>query len=553
MRTAKRYLAGVLTALMVLSLASCGSKPAPGTPGTPSVSVPGTNTPDTTTPGSQTGERNAAGLVTPTATAKDTLVIGNNFDPGTMDPYGGSFGPQLLYTTQSMESLFLYDAKGNVIPWLAESCKYDEDQMGLTLHLRQGVTFQNGSPMTADDVVFSFRCASQAPGPSAFMSVINWDGVEAVDENTVYVPLKWPSGTMADTLTNLFVVSKDLYEGEKAAGGGITGTGPWKVNKWQAGVSCTFDAYEGYWGGAPVLKHLEIRIISESSVRMIELENGNIDIYKGAAALDIQRVAGGGSPGLALWRASQAQACHFFGFNCSRAPFDNQKVREALCYAIDTQTLALAVFENIGEEAQSFLPFGVWYSPTLSEEQMHRYDPEKAKALLAEAGYPDGLTVDIKCDGNVYRTAMAEMLPSMLEKSGITANVVIMETAAYNEWKMSSNDYDLFMGNFGNLTEPGGALRAMTGSSNKPEGGGNGMWHYGGTPLSDRIDELLNAAGAEPDTAKRAAIYQELAELVADEAVSKPVADFYDTNLVAGSLKGMFYSPNINVQYAYFE
>lgn len=548
MKTSKRFVAGFIAVLMALSLVACGNNSG-------GASNAGTSNPNagTVTPGSQTGELNAVGLITPTTTTKDTIVIGNNFDPGTMDPYGGSFGPQLLYTTQSMESLFLYDTSGNVIPWLAESYEYDEGQMGLTLHLRQGVTFQDGSPMTADDVVYSFQCAAAAPGPAAFMSVIDWDGVEAVDENTVHVPLKWPSGTMADTLTNLFVVSKDLYEAEKAAGSGITGTGPWKVNKWQAGVSCTFDAYEGYWGGAPVIKHLEIRIITESSVRMIELENGNIDIYKGAAALDIQRVAGGESAGLALWRAGQAQACHFFGFNCSHAPFDNAKVREAFCYAIDTQTLALAVFENIGEEAKSFLPSGVWYSPTLSEEQLHTYNPEKAKSLLAEAGYANGITVNLKCDSNVYRTAMAEMLPSMLEKSGITVNVEIMETAAYNEWKMSNNDYDLFMGNFGNLTEPGGAIRALVGSNNAPEGGGNGMWHYGGTDYSAKIDELLNAAGAEPDTTKRAAVYQELAELIADECLSKPVADFYDTNLVSDNLKGMFYSPNINVQYAYFE
>ena len=554
MKRKKKMLAGILVLVMALSLTGCGQDPESTMAAESTTAAAESTTAETaesTTAAS--GETNAAGMTVPTSTTKDSIVIATNFDPGTMNPYEGSFGPQLLFSTQSLETLFLYDSNGNLIPWLVKSYEYDEDKMGITLHLQEGVTFHNGDPMTAEDVVFSFSRVAASPGAAAMMSVIDFDGVEAVDEYTVYVPTVRVSGTMGDTLSNLFVLNKNTYDDEAAAGGGITGTGPWKVTNWQSGVSASYQAYEDYWGGAPILKTLDIRIITESSVRMIELENGTVDIYKGAAATDIARVNNGETQEVKVWKANSSQAIHYMGFNLAQEPFDNELVRQAVCYAIDSETLTLAVFEGIGEVGSSLLPGNMWYSPDLPEELQYPYNPDKAKELLAEAGYADGLTVTLNVDSNVYRTAMAELLPSMLSKAGITLEVNYMETAAYNSYMMANNDYGLFLGNFGNLYEPSGALSRLLSANNAAEGGSSGYWHYAGTEVSDTIDDLMAQAGAEEDTVKRAKIYEELCTVWAENALSRPIADFYDVNLVSESLEGMFYSPNINLQYAYFK
>ena len=526
----KRLLVSVLAAAMALSMAAVPAK----------------------AEGASAAE--ILGMEAPASTAKEELIMAVNADPGTMDPYGPVFGPQLTFTTQAIETLFLYNKDGQAVPFLAESFEYDEDLMGATLHLRQGVKFHDGKEMTAADVAYSFAQMSQTGAGKTMMGVVDYENINVIDDYTIYVPTVNPCGILDTTLTNLFVVEEGVYETEKGANATFTGTGPFKAVKWDPGVGCEYEAFEEYWGGAPVIKHLTLSIMSESSVRMIALENEEIDIYKYAAANDLARVASGSEPGIEVWQAEHSQACHFFGFNTVGPLASDPKVREAISYAIDNQILADIAWEGVGFAGVSVIPQGNWYSPTLTDEQVCKYDPEKAKALLAEAGYPDGITLHLRADtSSGQRTAATELLPDMLAKSGITLDVELMEPAAYKEYMSNNTDYDIFFANCGNLNEPVAALGGFFTRNNPAGTGGSAYYHYGETELGASIDAVLGKINATPDTEERKAAYQEFCNILADNHIVKPVADQYDTNLIRDNLKGLLLTPNTNFQFAYFE
>ncbi len=488
--------------------------------------------------------------------SKDTLVFGMNSDPGTMNPYSGSMGPQLVLSCQSLEALTTYDENGELIPWLAESWEFDEDNMGCTFYLRQDVTFSNGNPFNADAVIYTMQtAAAESASVMGYLANVDVANVEKVDEYTVYIPTFIEFGTLPYTMSNIFIVDPAVYEEEAAQGEAITGTGPFVVSDWQAGVSVDFIANETYWRGAPYIKNMTFRIITESSVRMVELENGSIDVYKSATTEDVNRVENGEVENISVWRADVSQAIYYIGINMTSEIMQDARVRQAVMYAVDSETLNILAFDVSGSASTSILPSNMWYSAALEGDAAYQYNPERARELLTEAGYSDGITIRLVCDSNTYRRAMAEALPSMMSEAGITIEVEFMESAAYNTWKLESDgsDFDVFLSNMGQLNEPASAMSTFLSSSNSPDGGGSGMFRYAGTEVSDEIDSLLNAAVAETDEAARADIYIQLQEVIASNYIAKGISDMFDLNLVASNLKGMVYRPNVDFSKAYFE
>lgn len=547
MKKGKIWMASLLALSMALTACSGGgeSTSAAGTTAAPAAA--------TASAGEETPAGAPAGAVT---SSKDTLVFAMNSDPGTMNPWSGPMGPQLVLSCQSLEALTTYDESGELIPWLAESWEYDDDKMGCTFHLRQDVTFSNGNPFNADAVIYTMQTASaESASAKGYLANVDVANVKKVDEFTVHIPTLIEFGTLPYTMSNIFIVDPAVYEAEAARGEGITGTGPFVATDWQAGVSVGFTANETYWGGAPYIKNLEFRIITESSVRMVELENGAVDVNKSAATEDVNRVVNGETENISIWKADVSQAIYYFGINLSSEKMQDAKVRQAIMNAVDSETLCLISFDVAGSPSTSILPSNMWYSATLEGDSAYHYDPEGAKALLAEAGFPDGITIRLVCDSNAYRRAMAEALPSMMEKAGITIEVEFMESAAFNTWRLESkgDDFDVFLTNMGQLNEPSSAMTAFLSKVNSPEGGGNGMFRYAGTDLSNTIDSLINAAVAETDESARAKIYVDLQETIASNYIAKGIADMFDLNLVASNLKGMVFRPNVDFSKAYFE
>ncbi|MCD8077039.1 MAG: ABC transporter substrate-binding protein [Lachnospiraceae bacterium] len=548
----RRYRWLALAMALALALTACGSSSS-------SSDTTAADTAETTaeaggeeTTGSDEEATDAAeGDIT---SSKDTLIYAIDSDPGTMDPYSGPMGPQLGLACQSLEALTIYDENGELIPWLAESWEYDDDAMGCTFYLRQDVTFSNGDAFNADAVVYTMQNAcSKSSSMQGYLANVDVDNIEKIDDYTVYVPTTVAFGTLAYTMANVFVVDPAVYEEEAAAGEGITGTGPFVCTDWEAGVSVTYTANETYWRGAPYIKTLEMRIITESSVRMVELENGNVDGIKSVSTEDLSRVVNGETEGIDVWQADTSQAAYNFGINMTSELMQDERVRHAVLMSLDIESLTIVGVGDTGVACETILPDNMWYSTTLEGDASSAYDPEAAKELLAEAGYPDGITISMKCDSNAVRQKMAELMPSMMAEAGITLEVEYMETAAYSSWKLETDgsDYDVFLSNCGSLNEPSSSISGFSTSVNTQ--GGGGLFLYAGTDIGETISALVESAAAEPDQDARAAIYQEFKQTVASSYIAKGITAIYDTNLVSSNLKGMCFRPNVDFSKAYFE
>lgn len=488
---------------------------------------------------SPASEQNNAGQENVAGSTKDTLVYAMSSDPGTVDPYA-NMALNLRLSTQVVESLVMYDANGDISPQLAESWEYDEDGKGLTVHLRQNVTFSNGDPLTAEDVVYSCEQAMGNPTYVGALGAFDLASVKAVDDNTVYFPLTGVVGTAHYVLSNVFVVNKNTYEENHAVD--IIGTGPFIVERYTAGDAITFKANENYWGGAPAIKHLTMRFITEASVRMTELENGTVDMIDSPTAEDINRVIAGESKGISYQESVRAPKVQFVGINTASVP--DIKVRQALLYAIDQEAIFKGAYSSLGELGSGILPGGWWYS---SETQGNLpYDPEKAKELLAEAGYNESnpLSVRIAYASNLTeRAAAAEIIYNELTSVGVNVTLAGSEQAIVTDQLNNTNDYEMFLTNYGNLFEPGSCLKQKLDSTANVIGG-SGYFRYGGTEFGDKIDAELAEALATADDAERAKIYQQIQNDIADYAISKSFVDQKDYGLMTESLQGVWWQPN---------
>lgn len=173
---------------------------------------------------------------------------------------------------------------------------------------------------------------------------------------------------------------------------------------------------------------------------------------------------------------------------------------------------------------------------------------------MANAGYPDGITLHLIAPTNSQNiVAATELLPDMLKASGITLTVDLMENAAYKDYMSNHTDYDIYLANAGNLNEPVSALGGFLTRNNPAGTGGSGYMHYAESDFGTSIDEVLAKINSLTDTDARKEAYQEFCNILADNHVVKPLVDQYDTNLVRDNLKGLFMTPNMNFQFAYFE
>lgn len=536
----KRMLAWMLGALIACAgLAGCGAS---GNQGQPAAQ------------GGTSQEQSAKAEEAPSGeivSSKDSIVAAINGDPGTANPYKGSIGMVVRVCTSYLEALTSYGPNGELQNILAEDISYDDDLMGCTVKIHQGVKFHNGDELTADDIIYTYGTAVHDSATcEGYLRTVDLDNIEKVDDYTVHFNFIDKNATFGNSAANIYIVNKNTYAEESKSGESMTGTGPFRLKTWTAGTSVECERFDDYWGGPAYVKTILYRIIPEASVRMVELENNTIDMYEQAVDSDIERVSRGETKNIDAWRSSFSMNHHYFGFNVNHAPFNDERVRQAFCYAVDIPSIVDVAWGVSALPNTGLMPDNAWYSNPI--EDAYEFNPEKAKELLAEAGYPDGLKITLHIDNNNYRKTVAEMLPSMLAESGIEIEVVPMEKAAYNEWRLTADeDYDLFLQNFGNLFEPGSTFR--TSMLSKSQIGGQGLFNYQDLEYGRKIDELINASQATIDLEERKEIYKELTDYVCDNTILYGICDYYDVFLIRDNLKNFYYCPPIDFGKAYLE
>ena len=363
----KRLLSLALVVMLVLSLfTACGGDSA------------GTNPGGEAAPAAPSGE-------------KDSVIVAMNADPTGFDPQVTLDATAMMVMYNIYDTLVESDGacSSDIRPGLAESWDISDDNMVYTFHLKSGVKFHNGEPFTAADAKFTIERAMVEPATASYCASI--DKVDAPDDSTLVVTLKVPFANFLMNLGGSFfgvVNEKAVTESGEDYGRNPVGTGPYKFVSWSSGDNVVLAYNEDYHGEAPAIKNVTYRVLPDTSTALVALQNGEIDALPNSAPIDAPTIEA--DPNLNLYSAPGATIA-YIGFNTQAAPFDNEKVRQAVKYAINKEEVFMGAQDGDGVLANSPLNEVMdGYNP--DDPVMNPYDLEKAKALMAEAGYADGFS-----------------------------------------------------------------------------------------------------------------------------------------------------------------
>lgn len=300
----------------------------------------------------------------------------------------------------------------------------------------------------------------------------------------------------------------------------------------------------------PKLETITFRFISESSVALIELQNGNVDFIFDPSGVEYNDVAAGGYEELIAVEC-ESMACQTIFFNVTGVLSDI-RLRQAICYAIDNESINLSVFEGVGCGATSVIPSGMWaYDENMAN--YYEYNPDKAKELLAEAGYADGLTVSMVCASTAAFKGISEMMLSQLNEVGITLEIEYADNATATSLSQDSSDYDISIRQAGFTEEPHGGLAKYMLSS-KGVNGGTNLSKTAGLAEAEALDAILDRIITINDKDERKAAYAELQEAYYDQAYGYAIQENVDVYCLNSNLKGVVrMSGYLNFQYCYFD
>ncbi|WP_027339340.1 ABC transporter substrate-binding protein [Halonatronum saccharophilum] len=475
-------------------------------------------------------------------------------DPPTLDPAHATDTTSTKAIDNIFDGLVRYDEDLNVVPAIAKDWDISDDSLTWTFYLRDNVYFHDGNHLTADDVVYSFSRIldpkTQSPrawlfdrveGAEAFQNgeADAVSGLKALDDYTVEITLAEPFTPFLSVLT-MEVASIVSPEAAKEYGDDFTrnpiGAGPFEFVSWRNDHQLELVKNENYYiDGLPYLDEVVFRIISESSPAFAEYEQGNIyemadgDIPDG----QMQRVLTSDEFSEELINVPTL-GTYYFGFNTEVEPFNDKKVRQAMNFAINRDIIADVLMNGTVTPARGILPPGM---PGYNDEiEGYNFDVDRAKELLAEAGYPDGLpgTYELAYNTDDTHQSIAEALQRNLKSIGVDVELINMEWGTYIE-KVDDGDTEMFrLGWIAAYADADYFLHPLFHSSNAGPGG-NGAFYS-----NSEIDEMLDKArGMEPGE-DRVELYQEAERIIVDDAPWIPVYHYARVGLVKPFVNNYF-------------
>jgi peptide/nickel transport system substrate-binding protein len=495
-------------------------------------------------------EANSEDKPSESGTKKDTLVFGRGGDSTSLDPITTTEGETFKVTENIFETLLEYGEQDTTLhPGLAEEWEVSTDALTYTLKLRQDVKFHDGTDFNAEAVVFNFNRwmngnADDFPYYTMFGGFKGEEGhvideVKAVDDYTVQFVLNRPQAPFLKNLamSPFGIASPAAVEkyGDKFRGNPV-GTGPFKFVEWKQNDRIVLEKNENYWmKDYPKLNQVIFRVIPENTARLNALVNGEIDLMDGVNNSDEEMVTGNDKIQL-IERPSMNVG--YLGFTTNRPPFDNKLVRQALNHAVDKQAIIDAFYGGKAEVAKNPLPPSVeGYNDAIKD---YPFDLEKAKQLLAEAGYPDGFEMDLWAMP-VARPYMpegmkvAEVIQASFAEIGVKAEIQSVDWATYLD-KAAKGEFDAYMlGWTGDNGDPDNFIYTLL---DKDSIGSNNYSHYS----NDELHEVLIKAQTETDQESRNELYKKSQEIIHEDAPWVPLV--HSTPLLAGANNIINYFPH---------
>ncbi len=373
------------------------------------------------------------------AQPRTDIVVGLVLEPPILDPTTGAAAAidEIVYANV-FEGLTRFGPDGSIEPALAESWEIAPDGLSWVFHLHPGVTFQDGTPMTAEDVVFSFDRAMAEGSTNAQKQL--FDGINevtAIDDTTVEIGLDQPKGSLLFNLAwgDAVIVSPASADTNATK---PVGTGPFAFSNWVQGDHVELVRNPDYWGTAAKLDKVTFRFISDPTAAFAAMMAGDVDVFPNFPAPENLAQFAADKRFQVLIGSTEGET--IMAINNARPPFDDIRVREALAHAVDRKAVIDGAMFGYGTPIGShFAPHNPAYEDLTG---LSAYDPEKAKALLAEAGVT-GLTPTLVLPPPSYARRGGEIVASQLRAVGIEPQIVNVEWAQWLEQVFKNKDFDL--------------------------------------------------------------------------------------------------------------
>jgi len=439
---------------------------------------------------------------------ESVLVVAQGGDPVSLDPHRTNDRASTTILVQIYEQLVAQTEDYEIVPMLAESWEF-LDERTIEFQIRQGVLFHNGDELKASDVAFTLRRALEAPVLAAIVGEIDPDSIEVTGEYSVKLATFEPFAPLLANLSHhgtSILSERAVTEAGEDFGLNPIGTGPFQFVDRVVGDSVELERFPDFHGDAPLVDRLIVRTIIEPSNRLIELETGTVDIVTDIAASDINRVEDHADLSIIRRPATEAS---FMGFNLNVEPFNDIRVRHAINLAIDVDSIVASVLEGVGEPMSAPIAniFGV-----NDELEPWGHDVEQARALMSEAGLPDGFSATLISDQRADRVAIAQIIANQLQEIGIELDIQTMEWGTYLEL-LNTGNYELFMSGW--VTVNGDADQGLFPLFHSTQHGSAGNRTFF---ANDEVDRLLSLGRASHDTATRLSAYHEAQAIIVEEA-----------------------------------
>jgi peptide/nickel transport system substrate-binding protein len=495
-----------------------------------------------------------------TPVAGGTLVYASgDAEPSCLDPHVGGNYPQALVSSQYLETLYTKDAKGNLVPWLAEDSTVSQDGLTRTLKIREGIKFTDGTALDAAAVKANFEhlLDPKTASSTGYLALGKIDSMKALDAATLELKLKSPDNSLLESFSMPWVAIESptaLKRSQEENCAAPVGTGPFKVESWKKQDAVNLVRNEDYvqpvatdgHEGAAYLDGITWRFIPEAATRYAALQAGEVQVIDNAqpdtiaAAIKLQTIKHLDAP--------RPGASNRIELNSSKAPFNDSKVREAFIHAVNVDAGIDSLF--FGTAPRSYSPLSSVEPLAYSAEPLFAYDPAKAGELLDAAGWterdPEGyrtkggkrlsLVFPVSTSQSIpAEQSLFEQLQATAKESGIEIKINLLDLSSwYGE--LFKNDYNLVSAPY---TKVGPSVLSILFHSDSTIPAPSGYFANLSQVKDPALDELLDAAGSTADEAERKDKYAQAQKLVLEGHYLLPLYDQQNHFLYSEKLKNV--------------
>lgn len=524
MKRMKKVTTMIIAASMLLGLCACGNSGADNSPAA-----------ETETPAQETDAPEESAAQEPAAAAgeaKDTLIMATSGEPYRFfaQGSGGCGGDDNLALSNIYDCLLFLEPDGSLSPALAESYDLSEDGLTYTFHLRQGVKFQNGQEMTAEDVQKTFELG--AAGPLSAALFVNYDSCDIVDDYTVDIHLSSPYAAFPYGVASRIggIICKSYYDevGEDGYYEAPIGTGPYKFVEYVKGDHTTLEANEDYWRGAPPVKKIVIQTVADASTQILGLQNGDYDIVRDPA-IDVC-LSLNDDPTVKWDKENSTGRVTMYMNSWDNGPGKDINFRKAIQAAINKDDVNEAMYGGEADILDIDICASYGGCPDPGSYEVPKYDVEVAKQYLADSSYNGEEWKILVQSGTRYEIG-AKVIQAQLMSIGINCVLDAKDNATYREEYMARTWQAIMADNLSSLVDADSIMGYHSMES---------WWDPAtqGNPKDPEIWELVLQGRALQGDARKP-IYAEISDIITEEAYDIPLVNSIVTVAYNPALQGI--------------